>query len=149
MFTPTFGFGEMYDDNVALFGVRTAEGETNDYVATFFPGADLHYTGHHTSFGTRYSGSFLDYKTFSTLNRWDQRAGIELKREESAHFKWFAARARGRAPVDRSHRARRHSVPPDRRADARRPAAASITSSTRATRCRARCAIRTSGSIAR
>jgi hypothetical protein len=89
-FTPTFGFGEMYDDNVALFGARTAEGETNDYVATFFPGADLRYTGHHTSFGTRYTGSFLDYRTFSTLNRWDQRAGIDLKREESAHFKWFA-----------------------------------------------------------
>jgi hypothetical protein len=89
-FTPTFGFGEMYDDNVVLFGARSAEGETNDYVASYFPGADLQYTGRHTALGMRYSGSFLDYKTFSTLNRWDQRGGLELKREESAHLKWFA-----------------------------------------------------------
>ncbi len=89
MFTPTFGFGEMYDDNVALFGVRTAEGETNDYVSTYFPGADLQYTGRHTSLGMRYSGSFIDYRTFDALNRWDQRAGVDFKREESAHFKWF------------------------------------------------------------
>jgi hypothetical protein len=88
-FTPSFGFGEMYDDNVTLFGVRTAENENNDYVASYFPGAALHYSGRHTSFGTQYSGSFLDYRTFSTLNRWDQRGGIEFRREESAHLKWF------------------------------------------------------------
>jgi hypothetical protein len=89
-FTPTFGFGEMYDDNVTLFGQRSADDLNNDYVATYFPGADLQYTGRHTSLGMRYGGSFIDYKTFSTLNRWDQRGGIELRREESARLKWFA-----------------------------------------------------------
>src|SRR3954469_2068894 len=69
-FTPTFGFGETYDDNISLFGVSTAAEESNDYIASYFPGADLHYAGHHTSFGTQYHGSFLDYRTFSALNRW-------------------------------------------------------------------------------
>jgi hypothetical protein len=90
VFTPTFGFGEMYDDNVTLFGQRSAEDLNNDYVATYFPGADLHYTGKHTSVGMRYNGSFIDYRTFSTLNRWDQRGGIDLRREETARLKWFA-----------------------------------------------------------
>jgi hypothetical protein len=87
-FTPTFGFAETYDDNVSLFGVSTAALESNDYIASYFPGAELHYAGRHTSFGTQYRGSFLDYRTFSALNRWDQRGGVELRREESARLKW-------------------------------------------------------------
>src|SRR5256885_1162106 len=90
MFTPTFGFGETYDDNISLFGVSTAALESNDYIASYFPGAELHYAGRHTSFGTQYHGSFLDYRTFSTLNRWDQRGGLELRREETARMKWYA-----------------------------------------------------------
>jgi hypothetical protein len=89
-FTPTFGFGETYDDNVSLFSIRTAEEQNNDVIASYFPGADLRYAGRHTSLGMQYSGSFLDYRTFSTLNRWDQHGGIELLREESARVKWFA-----------------------------------------------------------
>ena len=30
-----------------------------------------------------YSGSFLDYRTFSVFNRWDQRAQFELRRQET------------------------------------------------------------------
>lgn len=90
VFTPTMGFGETYDDNVSLFAVRTAEEQNNDVIASYFPGADLHYSGRHTSLGMRYSGSFLDYRTFSTLNRWDQHGGIELRRQETARFKWSA-----------------------------------------------------------
>lgn len=89
-FTPTFGFAETYDDNISLFGVRTAEQQNNDYIATYFPEADLHYVGHHTTFGADYTGSFLDYRTFSTLNRWDQRGRLEFSREESPRLKWFA-----------------------------------------------------------
>jgi hypothetical protein len=89
-FTPTFGFAETYDDNISLFGVSKPAEESNDYIASYFPGADLHYAGRHTSFGTQYHGSFLDYRTFSALNRWDQRGGIELRREETARVKWSA-----------------------------------------------------------
>jgi hypothetical protein len=50
----------------------------------------VHYSGKHTSFGSGYTGSFLDYRTYSTLNRWDQRARLDFRRQESANVKWFA-----------------------------------------------------------
>ncbi|HEY6213985.1 MAG TPA: hypothetical protein VIW45_16940 [Vicinamibacterales bacterium] len=89
-FTPTVGLSETYDDNISLFGQNTADTENNDFVRTYFPQADLHYSGRQTQFGSSYSGSFLDYQTHGALNRWDQRGRIELRREESARVKWFA-----------------------------------------------------------
>jgi len=89
-FTPTFGVAETYDDNISLFGHNTAEEANNDVVTTYFPQADLHYSGRQTQFGGSYTGSFLDYRTFDALNRWDQRVRMELKREETARLRWFA-----------------------------------------------------------
>ncbi|MBW8860948.1 MAG: hypothetical protein JF601_01025, partial [Acidobacteria bacterium] len=89
-FTPSFGFSETYDDNISLFGVNTAEQQNNDVVSSYFPEADVHFSGKHTSFGSGYSGSFLDFRTYSTLNRWDQRAHADLRRQETASLKWFA-----------------------------------------------------------
>jgi hypothetical protein len=85
-FTPTIGVSETYDSNVSLFSAGHAGNE--DYVATVNPGADLHYTGKHSFFDTGYSGSFLDYRRFPALNRWDQRARLELRRQETARFSW-------------------------------------------------------------
>jgi hypothetical protein len=89
-FTPTVGFAETYDDNISLFGVNTAEGQNDDYIASVFPSADLHYSGKHTRFGGTYTGSLLNYRTFSVLNRWDQRAEADIRRQESARLSWFA-----------------------------------------------------------
>lgn len=89
-FTPTVGVAEAYDDNVTLFAVNTAESLNNDYVMTFFPSADLHYEGAHTQFGVGYGGSFLGYRTFDGLDRWDQHGSVDLRRQETARFKWFA-----------------------------------------------------------
>jgi hypothetical protein len=88
-FTPTLGFGETYDDNISLFGRNTAEQQNDDYIATVFPAADLHYMGKHTLVDMGYSGSFLDYRTFSVLNRWDQRGRFEVRRHETARLTWF------------------------------------------------------------
>jgi hypothetical protein len=88
-FTPTIGVSETYDSNVSLFGTRTTT-PTDDYVSTVFPGADLSYGGRHTRLSLGYSGSFLNYRTFSDLNRWDQRGRIDLRREESSRLSWFA-----------------------------------------------------------
>jgi len=87
-FTPIVGVSETYDTNVALF----SEGHpgTDDYIRTVFPGADLHYIGKHTVVDTGYSGSYLDYNQFSALNRWDQRARAEVRRQESARLSWSA-----------------------------------------------------------
>src|SRR4051812_43370955 len=90
-FTPSFGFSETYDDNFSLFGVNTAEQQNNDVVSSYFPEADVHFSGKHTSFGSGYSGSFLDFHTYTSLNRWDQRAHADLRRQETASLKWFAS----------------------------------------------------------
>jgi hypothetical protein len=88
-FTPTVGVSETYDDNVSLFGRGTAS-PTDDYVSSVFPGADLSYGGRHTRLNMGYSGSFLNYRTFTALNRWDQRGRIEFRREETSRLGWFA-----------------------------------------------------------
>jgi hypothetical protein len=87
---PSFGFGETYDDNISLFGVRTAEDENNDVVQSWFPGVDLRFTGRHTEFSGGYKGSFIAYRNFSTLNRWGQQAHLNLKRQETSRLKWSA-----------------------------------------------------------
>jgi hypothetical protein len=88
--TPSLGVGEVYDDNVTLFGPTTAADVNNDYIATYFPSVNLHYAGKHTSFGGQYAGTFLDYRTFSGLNRWDQQLHVEMRRDETAQLKWYA-----------------------------------------------------------
>jgi hypothetical protein len=93
-FTPTVGFAEVYDDNISLFGVNTAEGQNDDYISSVFPSADVRYSGKHTRFGANYTGAFLNYRTFSLLNRWDQRAEVDFRRQETARLNWFA-RAHG------------------------------------------------------
>src|SRR5579862_4271218 len=57
-FTPTFGVAETYDDNISYFGINTADGLNNDMITTYFPEADLHYSGRHTQFDTGYTGGF-------------------------------------------------------------------------------------------
>lgn len=89
-FTPSFGFGDMYDDNISLFGEGTAEGQRNDFVQSYYPGADLRFVGRHTGFSGGYSGGFLNYQTFSALNRWDQHAHMQFRRAESERLKWSA-----------------------------------------------------------
>jgi len=87
-FTPMMGFGETYDDNISLFGVSSGASASDDFVQEWQPGADLHFGGKHTDFGAGYSGTFLNYQTFSTLNRWSQHGHVVFKRQESARLKW-------------------------------------------------------------
>lgn len=87
-FTPMIGFTETYDDNISLFGTETANEQNDDYISTINPAASLHYGGKHTGLDLGYTGSFLNYNTFSVLNRWDQRATFDLKRQETARVKW-------------------------------------------------------------
>ncbi|MCU1382832.1 MAG: hypothetical protein JWL71_1529 [Acidobacteria bacterium] len=96
-FTPTIGVAETYDTNVSLF----SEGHqgNDDYVATVFPGADLHYIGQHSMLDVDYSGSFLDYRTYPALNRWEQRAKLELRHQQSAHLAWFGHGAAALLPT--------------------------------------------------
>lgn len=89
-FTPTVGVAETFDDNITLFGIGTADNLNNDYITSVFPSADLHYEGKHTHFNVDYGGNYLGYRTFNALDRWDQNGSFDLRREETAHVKWFA-----------------------------------------------------------
>jgi hypothetical protein len=89
-FTPAFGYVGTYDDNISLFGVRTAEEQNNDFISSYQPSVELGYSGRHSRFGAEYAGSLLNYRTFTALNRWDQRAKIDVRRQETARLTWFA-----------------------------------------------------------
>jgi hypothetical protein len=90
-FTPSFGMGQTYDDNITLFGVNRVNNQNDDVVTALSPQADLTYNGRHTRISGGYRGSFLNYRSFGAFNRWDQRAGATLRRAESARFDWTAA----------------------------------------------------------
>jgi hypothetical protein len=88
-FTPSFGFSEIYDDNITLFGRRdAAEIESEDLVTSYSPQAQLRYVGRRTHFEGGYGASLLDYRTFSSFNRWDQQANVTVRRTETARLNW-------------------------------------------------------------
>jgi hypothetical protein len=87
-FTPAFGYGGTYDDNISLFGLETAAEQNDDFISTYRPSVDFSYAGRHTRLGVDYAGSLLSYRTFTALNRWDQRAKFEMRRQETARVKW-------------------------------------------------------------
>jgi hypothetical protein len=88
--TPAFGYGATFDDNVSLFGVRTAEELNDDFISTFTPSLSVDYHGKHVRAGADYTGTLLSYRTFTALNRWDQRGAVNLSRQETARLKWSA-----------------------------------------------------------
>src|SRR5581483_3660918 len=88
VFTPSMGVQETYDTNVNLGGALADQGN-EDYVSSISPRASLSYYGRRTRFGGDYGASFLDYRTFSTFNRWDQSGSAELRRRETANLEWF------------------------------------------------------------
>jgi hypothetical protein len=88
-FTPSFGYGLTYDDNITMFGISVAEAANDDLISMYQPALEIGYRGRHTLLEGDYSGSFLNYRTFTGLNRWDQRGSLELRRQESARLKWF------------------------------------------------------------
>src|SRR6185503_9626963 len=98
-FIPTMGFAETYDDNISLFGDGSADQQNDDFISTILPGADMHYGGKHTMFEGGYRGSFLNYSTFSVLNRWDQRAKVETPRKEPARLKGGARASMAMMPT--------------------------------------------------
>jgi len=87
-FVPGFGYSQTYDDNVTLFGQADFATSNNDVISVYTPQADLTFLSRHARFNSGYSGSLLDYRTFSLFNRWDQHAQISLRRMESQRLSW-------------------------------------------------------------
>jgi hypothetical protein len=98
-FTPSVGFAETYDDNVSLFGRGDAAEQNDDLLSTISPAAGVHYVGKHTNLGVGYAGSFLNYQTFSVLNRWDQHGHFDVRRQETARLKWFGNASAAAVPT--------------------------------------------------
>jgi hypothetical protein len=85
---PAFGYSQTYDDNVTLFGQADFDTSNNDLISVYTPQADITFLSRQTRFNSGYSGSLLDYRTFSIFNRWDQHANIGLRRLESQRLNW-------------------------------------------------------------
>src|SRR5262245_50815114 len=81
-FVQAFGYSQTFDDNVTLFGRTEVGTSNNDLITVYTPQADLTFLSRRTVFNGGYSGSLLDYRTFSTFNRWDQHARVSLRRTE-------------------------------------------------------------------
>jgi hypothetical protein len=96
--TPAFGYGATFDDNVSLFGVRTAEELNDDFISTYRPSLNVDYHGKHVRAGAGYTGTLLSYRTFTTLNRWEQRGRASVSRQETARLKWSARGAAATLP---------------------------------------------------
>jgi hypothetical protein len=88
IFTPSFGVGQTYDDNVTLFATGDASEANNDLITTYTPRADLTYVARRTQVTGGYGGTFLNYRTFSLFDRWDQRAQADLRRTENSRIEW-------------------------------------------------------------
>ena len=87
-FVPSFGYSQTYDDNVALFDQTLVTPPSDDFISIYMPEADLRFVGRRTLFNGGYSGSLLDYRTFSLFNRWDQHAQVNLRRTETRRISW-------------------------------------------------------------
>jgi hypothetical protein len=87
-FVPAFGYSQTFDDNVTLFGNADFDTSNNDVISVYTPQADLTFLSRQTRFNGGYSGSLLDYRTFSLFNRWDQHAQLGLRRMESPRLNW-------------------------------------------------------------
>ena len=92
-FTPSFGFSGTYDDNVTLAGQTGFEppndtSTNDDLISIYTPQADVTFLGRRTRLNAGYSGSLLDYRTFSIFNRWDQHAQVGLRRTETQRASW-------------------------------------------------------------
>jgi hypothetical protein len=89
VFTPSLGVSETYDDNITLFG-NLEPLNNNDLVSSVGPEGSLTYVGRHTRFSSRYGASFLNYRTFSVFDRWNQNGQVSLRRQQNSHLDWSA-----------------------------------------------------------
>jgi hypothetical protein len=89
IFTPSIGVAETYDDNITLFG-NLEPLDNSDLVSSVGPSGTISYFGKHSRFTGGYGASFLNYRTFSVFDRWNQHGEASFRRQESAQFEWYA-----------------------------------------------------------
>jgi hypothetical protein len=95
--TPSLGASQTYDDNVTLKG----PGETliSDFVNTLNPSAELNYNGSRGQLAARYDGSFLLYRSSTSLDSYAQNGSLGAKRRLSSHTSLFVSGSASAAPT--------------------------------------------------
>jgi hypothetical protein len=79
---PSLGASQTYDDNVTLQG--TGGTPVSDLVNTLNPSAALNYNGPRAQLAARYDGSFLLYRSSTSLDSYAQNGSLSAKRRLSS-----------------------------------------------------------------
>lgn len=85
-FTPGFVFGTMWDTNVAV--QNRGNPQIHGGSALLNPRGELDFNGPRTHFNTGYSGAFEQYRTLDALNRYDQRARLDVQQRQSERLQF-------------------------------------------------------------
>ncbi len=76
-FTPGMAVGAGWDNNVTV--QSEANPRFSELVGLFSPRGELNFNGRRTRLNVGYSGAFEAYRTFSELNRYEQRARLSTR----------------------------------------------------------------------
>jgi hypothetical protein len=95
IFTPSFGIGGSWDDNVLLAG----EVNPGDYGTPFTPSLSLDYGGRRTRLSTAYEGTLVMYRNFDELNSTQQRFRGFVQRRATRRLTLFAQETYNSSPT--------------------------------------------------
>src|SRR6516162_6088215 len=95
--TPSLGASQTYDDNVNLQG--TGGTPVSDLISTLNPSGTLTYNGPRAQLNARYDGSFLLYRSSTSLDSYAQNGSLSARRRLSARTSLFVGGSISAAPT--------------------------------------------------
>jgi hypothetical protein len=95
--TPALGVSQTWDDNITLRG--PGDNPVSDLVNVVNPRAELNFASSRGQLAARYDGSFLLYRSSTTLNSYEQHGSLSAKRRLSTHTSFFAGGSAALAPT--------------------------------------------------
>jgi hypothetical protein len=96
-FTPALVLSSSWDDNVLLRG--QGDSPVSDVTNVVNPRASMSLNGRYTQIDASYDGAFLLYRQFNTLNSYDQRASLSVRRLVTPHVALFVSDSLTVAPT--------------------------------------------------
>jgi hypothetical protein len=82
-FTPSIGYGQVYDDNVLMQGKESAP--PSDLLSLITPKAELDFNGRRGHLTADYTGGFEFYRQFNSLNNFNQFEAVSARRLMTSH----------------------------------------------------------------
>jgi hypothetical protein len=95
--TPAMGISQTWDDNVTLKG--PGDNPVSDVINVVNPRAELNFNGPRGQLAARYDGSFLRYRSSTTLDSYEQQGSIAAKRRLSKNTALFFGGGASVAPT--------------------------------------------------